>query len=143
MISSEGIMNNLAIIPARGGSKRIPRKNIKDFLGKPLIAYSIETALQSGLFDEVMVSTDDYEIVEVAKKFGAQVPFIRSAEKSSDLATTTDVIIEVLEKYKSILKKEYKLVCCIYPAAPLIEPLDLITGYKMLCEEKFHSLFPE
>jgi len=135
-------MSNLALIPARGGSKRIPRKNIKDFLGKPIIAYSIETALHSGLFDEVMVSTDDNEIAEVAKKFGAQVPFIRSAENSTDLATTTDVIIEVLGNYKYILKKEFKFVCCIYPAAPLIEPQDLIAGYNLLCEEKFHSLFP-
>lgn len=135
-------MSNLAIIPARGGSKRIPRKNIKDFLGRPILSYSIKTALQSRLFDEVMVSTDDYEIAEVAKKFGAQVPFIRSEENSTDFAATVNVIIEVLAKYKAVLNKEFKFVCCIYPAAPLIEPQDLITGYNLLCEGKFHSLFP-
>ena len=83
-------MKNLAIIPARGGSKRIPRKNIRDFLGKPMIAYSIETALESGLFDEVMVSTDDGEIAEVAKKYGAKVPFMRSKEMADDYATLSE-----------------------------------------------------
>ena len=91
-------MNNLAIITARGGSKRIPRKNIRDFLGKPIIAYSIKTALKSDVFDEVMVSTDDDEIAEIAEKFGAKVPFKRSAETSNDTATTTDVILEVLNE---------------------------------------------
>ena len=79
-------MKNLCIIPARGGSKRIPRKNIKPFMGKPIIAYSIEAALNSGLFDEVMVSTDDEEIANVAKKFGASVPFLRSAKTANDYA---------------------------------------------------------
>ena len=93
-------MKNIAIIPARGGSKRIPRKNIKSFLGKPIIAYSIEAALQSGLFDEVMVSTDDEEIAEIACGYGAKVPFMRSAETSNDYAGTADVILEVLEMYQ-------------------------------------------
>ena len=85
-------MSNLCIIPARGGSKRIPKKNIKEFLGRPIIAYSIRTAIDSKLFDEVMVSTDDIEIAEIAKKYGAKVPFIRSLKNSSDFATTFDVI---------------------------------------------------
>lgn len=93
-------MKNICIIPARGGSKRIPRKNIKPFMGKPIIAYSIEAALQSGLFDEVMVSTDDEEIAEIACGYGAKVPFMRSAETSNDYAGTADVILEVLEMYK-------------------------------------------
>lgn len=93
-------MKNICIIPARGGSKRIPRKNIKTFMGKPIIAYSIEAALQSGLFDEVMVSTDDEEIAEIACGYGAKVPFMRSAETSNDYAGTADVILEVLEMYK-------------------------------------------
>ena len=88
-------MNNLCIIPARGGSKRIPRKNIKHFLGKPIIAYSIEAALSSGLFSEVMVSTDDNEIAEIALKFGATVPFLRSELNANDFATTVDVLKEV------------------------------------------------
>ena len=92
-------MKNLAIIPARGGSKRIPRKNIKDFLGKPIIAYSIETALHSGLFEEVMVSTDDEEIAETAIQYGAKIPFMRSKETANDFATLSDVIDEVKKIY--------------------------------------------
>ena len=91
---------NICIIPARGGSKRIPRKNIKNFLGKPIIAYSIEAAQKSGLFDEIMVSTDDPKIAETAKKHGAKVPFLRSTENANDFATLADVLIEVVEQYK-------------------------------------------
>ena len=94
------MMKALAIITARGGSKRIPKKNIKDFLGKPLIAYSIEAALGSGVFDEVMVSTDDDEIASIAIKYGAKVPFKRSAKTSDDFATTADVLLEVIEEYE-------------------------------------------
>ena len=85
-------MKTLAMITARGGSKRIPRKNIKEFNGKPIIAYSIEAALGSGVYDEVMVSTDDEEIAEISKRFGASVPFLRSEKTSNDFATTTDVL---------------------------------------------------
>ena len=92
-------MKNLCIIPARGGSKRIPRKNIKPFMGKPIIAYSIEAALNSGLFDEVMVSTDDEEIADIAKQYGAKVPFYRSTETANDFATTVDVLEEVVRMY--------------------------------------------
>jgi len=106
-------MNNLAIIPARGGSKRIPRKNIKDFLGKPIIAYSIEAAFQSKLFDEVMVSTDDEEIAQVAIKYGAKVPFLRSSENANDNATIFDAINEVLVYYR---KQGYtpNIISCIF-----------------------------
>ena len=93
-------MKNIAIIPARGGSKRIPRKNIKPFMGKPIIAYSIEAALESGLFDEVMVSTDDEEIAMVARQYGAKVPFMRSAVTANDYATMENVIEEVLKCYQ-------------------------------------------
>ena len=92
-------MKNLCIIPARGGSKRIPRKNIKEFLGKPIIAYSIEAALKSELFDEVMVSTDDAEIAAIAKRHGASVPFMRSAETANDYAILADVLNDVLKCY--------------------------------------------
>ena len=102
-------MKNIAIIPARGGSKRIPRKNIKPFMGKPIIAYSIEAALESGLFDEVMVSTDDEEIAMVARQYGAKVPFMRSAETANDYATTADVMLEVLECYK-----KQRIPCAVY-----------------------------
>ncbi|MBR2163562.1 MAG: pseudaminic acid cytidylyltransferase, partial [Campylobacter sp.] len=93
-------MNALAIITARGGSKRIPRKNIKEFMGKPMIAYAIDACKDSGIFDEIMVSTDDDEIATVAREFGANVPFMRSAKNSDDYATTNDVLTEVLEQYQ-------------------------------------------
>lgn len=127
-------MKNLCIIPARGGSKRIPRKNIKDFLGRPIIAYSIDAALQSGLFDEVMVSTDDEEIAEVARQYGANVPFMRSAETSNDFATTADVIIEVIDKYKE-MNEEFDTVTCIYSTAPFVTPSRLCEAFAMLNED--------
>lgn len=127
-------MKNIAIIPARGGSKRIPRKNIKPFMGKPIIAYSIEAALQSGLFDEVMVSTDDEEIAEIACKYGAQVPFMRSAEMSNDYAGTADVILEVLRMYKE-QGREFETVCCIYSTAPFVTPERLREAYGKMNSE--------
>src|SRR5699024_4916583 len=108
------MIKNLCIIPARGGSKRIPRKNIKNFMGKPIIAYSIEAALQSGLFDEVMVSTDDEEIAEISKKYGAKVPFLRSNKNADDNATTLDVLLEVIENYK-VLGRTFENIACLYP----------------------------
>jgi len=93
-------MKAVAIITARGGSKRIPRKNIREFNGKPIIAYSIEAAIESGMFDEVMVSTDDEEIAEISRKYGAKVPFMRSEKTSSDTATTADVLLEVLKNMR-------------------------------------------
>ena len=109
----------IAIITARGGSKRIPKKNIKDFCGKPIIAYSIEAAIESGLFDEVMVSTDSEEIADVAREYGASVPFMRSEKTSDDYATTNDVLREVITEYKK-RGKEYDIVVCMYPTAPFI-----------------------
>ncbi len=134
-------MNNLAIIPARGGSKRIPRKNIKDFLGKPIIAYSIEAALKSGLFDEVMVSTDDKEIAEIAEKFGAKVPFMRSAEAANDYAPLNVVFLEVVEKYKE-QGKFFDNYCLILPTAPLISIERLRQGYQILLNSDFDSVRP-
>ena len=127
-------MKNIAIIPARGGSKRIPRKNIKPFMGKPIIAYSIEAALQSGLFEEVMVSTDDEEIAGIACKYGAKVPFMRSAEMSNDYAGTDDVILEVLRKYKE-QGREFETVCCIYSTAPFVTPERLREAYGKMNSE--------
>ena len=117
-------MKKLAIIPARGGSKRIPKKNIKPFLGKPIIAYSIERALESKLFDEVIVSTDDKDVAEIAVRYGAKVPFFRSINNSGDHATTIDVIEEVLNEYKG-LNKFFDFTCCIYPCAPFISVKNL------------------
>ena len=134
-------MSNLAIIPARGGSKRIPRKNIKLFLGKPIIAYSIEVALSSGLFDEVMVSTDDAEIAAIATQYGATVPFIRSEKTSNDFATTFDVVEEVINSYK-VRGIEFECICCIYPCAPFVFEQKLKSAYNLLVEEHFDTVFP-
>ena len=124
-------MNRIAIIPARGGSKRIPRKNIKPFCGKPILVYSVEAALKSNLFDEVMVSTDDGEIAEIAKQYGASVPFFRSAETSNDFATTEDVLIEVIEEYK---KRDifFSEICCIYPTAPFVTSQKILKAKELL-----------
>jgi len=132
---------NIAIIPARGGSKRIPRKNIRDFLGKPIIAYSIEAALQSQLFDEVMVSTDDEEIAEVAKNYGAKIPFMRSKKNANDFATTADVLIEVIEEYKK-LGKEFDYLCCIYPTAPFVTDQKLKDSFNLMIKERADSVIP-
>lgn len=134
-------MKNLCIIPARGGSKRIPRKNIKLFMGKPIIAYSIEAALQSGLFDEVMVSTDDEEIAEVARQYGARVPFMRSEETSNDYAGLADVIDEVLSKYKC-LGYIFNNWCCILSTAPFISLSLLIESYNSFEIHGFDTLRP-
>lgn len=112
-------MKRLAIITARGGSKRIPRKNIKPFLGKSILAYSIEAAVACGLFDEVMVSTEDEEIAEIAKRYGAKVPFYRSEKTAGDFATTNDVLLEVIEEYEK-RGQFFDVACCIYPTAPFV-----------------------
>ncbi|MFK5882067.1 MAG: 2-C-methyl-D-erythritol 4-phosphate cytidylyltransferase, partial [Sulfurospirillum sp.] len=108
----------IAIIPARGGSKRIPKKNIRDFLGKPLIAYSIEVALASNLFEKVIVTTDDEEIAEIARKYGAKVPFLRPKELSDDFTGTQDVINHAIA-YLENQGEYYEYICTIYATAPL------------------------
>ena len=132
---------NIAIITARGGSKRIPHKNRKEFCGKPIIEYSIEAAKQAGIFDTVMVSTDDNKIAEIAKNAGAEVPFMRSAETSNDYATTADVLMEVLEKYKE-RGIRYENACCIYPTAPFVTGNKLRRAMDMLVNEKKDSVMP-
>ena len=134
-------MRNIAIITARGGSKRIPLKNIKPFLNKPIIAYSIEAALSSGLFDEVMVSTDNDQIATVAKQYGAKVPFLRSAYTASDIATTADALIEVLNVYQK-KGKTFDYACCLYPTAPFITSEKLIDAFDFLLQKKYFSVFP-
>ena len=131
---------NLAIIPARGGSKRIPRKNIKDFCGKPIIAYSIETAIKSGLFDKVIVSTDDEEIAEVARSYGAEVPFMRPKELADDYSTTTDVIQHAISRFIDAGLK-INNVCCIYATAPFIQSKYLKKGRELIQQKGIEFAF--
>lgn len=134
-------MKALAIITARGGSKRIPRKNIKEFCNKPIIAYSIEAALQSGCFSTVMCSTDDEEIAAIAKQYGAEVPFYRSPETSNDYATTADVLKEVIAEYeKRGITFDY--FCCLYPTAPFVSPEKIRYGYDMMIEKNANGAMP-
>lgn len=121
---------SIAIITARGGSKRIPKKNIKDFCGKPIIAYSIIAALDSGIFDEVMVSTDSEEIADIAKLYGANIPFMRSEKTASDYATTRDVLMEVLSEYQK-RGRFFDDMTCIYPTAPFITAKKLADAVKV------------
>lgn len=134
-------MKTIAIIPARGGSKRIPRKNIKNFLGKPILAYSIKVALDSNLFDEVMVSTDDDEIAAIARSCGAVVPFMRSKSNSDDFASTVGVILEVLKEYEGVGRK-FQFGCCIYPTAPFIKPERLTEGFRIMVGGNYDTVFP-
>lgn len=122
---------NIAIIPARGGSKRIPRKNIKLFHGKPMIAWSILAAQQAGCFQRIIVSTDDAEIAAVAQEYGAEVPFVRPAEIANDYATTGEVISHAMT-WLNEQGKMPELVCCLYATAPFVEPDDLRQGLALL-----------
>jgi N-acylneuraminate cytidylyltransferase len=133
--------NAVAIIPARGGSKRIPRKNIRPFCGHPIIWYSIKAALDSGCFGEVMVSTDDQEIADIAKGMGASVPFMRSKENSNDYSSTADVLEEVLLKYRK-LGKDYNFFCCLYPTAPFVSKDRLRQGFELLKSSGADSVLP-
>ena len=131
----------IAIITARGGSKRIPKKNVKEFCGKPIIAYAIKAALDSGIFDEVMVSTDSEEIAEIARAYGAKVPFMRSAKTSDDFATTADVLMEVLERYQE-MDRTFDVMSCIYPTAPFVTPQKLQSAYDTLKKEQAVMAMP-
>ena len=131
-------MKSICIITARGGSKRIKNKNIKIFFGKPLIYYSIKAAVKSNLFDKVVVSTDSKKIANIAIKYGAEVPFLRSKKLSSDKATTDLVLLDAINMLKS---KNYKIHACIYPTAPLIKEIDLIKAHKKLLFSKSDSIF--
>lgn len=134
-------MEKIAIITARGGSKRIPKKNIKEFCGKPIIAYSIEAALESGVFDEVMVSTDSEEIAEIAKKYGAKIPFMRSEATSNDFATTSDVLMEVFAEYEK-MGRPIEYACCIYPTAPFVTAKKLQNAMSTLIEDNADTVMP-
>lgn len=132
---------NIAIITARGGSKRIPHKNIKDFCGKPILAYSIEAALDSGVFDEIMVSTDSEEIAEIAKRFGAKVPFFRSDENSNDYSTTVQVLLEVLTAYENKGCK-FDQMCCLYPTAPFVTAKKIREALSLMQQSQADAVVP-
>ncbi|MGB3908709.1 MAG: pseudaminic acid cytidylyltransferase [Methanomethylovorans sp.] len=132
---------SIVIVPARGGSKRIPHKNIKFFCGQPIIKYSIDAALESGCFDEIMVSTDDEEIAKIAKKYGAKVPFLRSEFNSNDFATVADVLKEVIEKYEQN-GIYYNYLCCIFPTAPFISPERLKEAMSLLIKTGADCVLP-
>ncbi|MFD2937209.1 pseudaminic acid cytidylyltransferase [Spirosoma flavum] len=134
-------MSNIAIITARGGSKRIPRKNIRLFLGKPIIAYVIDAALQSGLFSEVMVSTDDDEIAAIARQYGASVPFLRQPKTADDFATTADVLGEVISQYAQ-QGQVFTHACCLYPTAPFVTSDLLKQAFSTLTEKQFDTVYP-
>ncbi|MDA8162358.1 MAG: pseudaminic acid cytidylyltransferase [Desulfobacteraceae bacterium] len=132
---------NIAIIPARGGSKRIPRKNIKDFCGRPVIAYSIDAALSCGLFERVIVSTDDADIASVARRYGAETPFLRPAELSGDFTATADVVIHAIEWLKTGGFSPEN-VCCIYATAPFITSELLRNSFDKLKTSCATAVFP-
>lgn len=134
-------MEAIAIIPARGGSKRIPRKNIKDFIGKPMISYSIEAAIKSKMFSRVIVSTEDIEIAEISKSFGAEVPFFRPTKISDDYATTTEVISHAIEWLQTNQNYYPDLVCCIYATAPLIQIEDIQSGFSLIKDDNWDYVF--
>lgn len=131
---------NIAVIPARGGSKRIPGKNIKLFHGVPVIAYAIKAAKVSEIFDEIFVSTDDEEIAEVAVSFGATIPWMRPKDLSDDYATTVNVMQDAVKKLKTNLV-DLENICCIYPATPLLRSSFLSEGLKVLEDGDWNYVF--
>lgn len=132
---------NIAVIPARGGSKRIPRKNIRNFYGKPMIAYAIEVAHAAGIFEHIIVSSDDKEIINVAKTYGAEAPFVRPALLSDDFTPTVPVISHTIQSCL-YLGWQIEYVCCIYPTAPFVLADDLHKAYKIMCQTKKGYVFP-
>lgn len=132
---------NIAVIPARGGSKRIPRKNIKEFCGKPMIAYAITAAKESGLFEHIVVSTDDEEIARIANSCGAETPFFRPLELANDFTPTVPVVSHAINACQA-LGWSFNHVCCIYPCVPLIKVDDLFGAYQGLIENQVNYCFP-
>ena len=134
-------MSVIAIITARGGSKRIPKKNIRNFYGKPMLAYAVEAAKKSNLFDEIMVSTNSKEIADIAIANGVKVPFMRSELTSNDFSTTYDVLEEVVTEYKK-QGKVYEELCCIYPCVPFLTGKTLIEAYEVFKQSDADALQP-
>jgi pseudaminic acid cytidylyltransferase len=134
-------MSAIAIIPARGGSKRIPRKNVRTLAGKPAIAYAIDLAHNSGIFERVIVSTDDAEIAEISRKYGAEVPYLRNPELSNDFAVTVDVIADAAQQLQHD-DKSFDYICCIYPVTPLLELNRVKQALNMLETGRWDYVFP-
>lgn len=134
-------MSIVCVITARGGSKRIPKKNIKDFMGQPMIAYAIKAALNSRIFDEIMVSTESEEIANIAQSYGASVPFMRSLKNADDYASTNDVLNEVLSEYEK-RGKSFDELCCIYPCVPLLDAQILKDAYAKFKSQNVNKLVP-
>ena len=131
----------LAIITARGGSKRIPKKNIKEFFGRPMISYAINACKEAGIFSDIMVSTDDNEIAKISKDNGADIPFMRSEKTADDFATTFDVLEEVITEYKKT-GKDYDYICCLYPCVPFLSGETLQSAYNQLAASENDALQP-
>lgn len=134
-------INAIAIITARGGSKRIPGKNIREFLGKPMLSYAVEAALSAGIFREVMVSTEDQEIARIAREAGASVPFLRSEKTADDFATTDDVLMETLAAYQA-RGQVFDYMACIYPTAPFVTAKKLTEAMNLLIEKDAAGVMP-
>ncbi len=131
----------IAVIPARGGSKRIPRKNIKEFCGRPMISWAIKAAENSGLFDHIIVSTDDEEIAQIARDSGAETPFKRPVELADDLTSTVPVVAHAVESCIA-LGWEVNFACCIYPCAPSLQASDLLAAYELAVAQKADFVYP-
>jgi|TARA_Y100000996_G_scaffold229183_1_gene180317 pseudaminic acid CMP-transferase len=134
-------LKNIAIIPARGGSKRIPKKNIREFCGKPMISWTIKEAKKSKLFDEIVVSTEDREIADIAKEYGATIPFNRPIELADDFSTTHSVVLHGIKSLLN-LSWDFDMVCCLYPCSPFITYQDLIATYNLLKENNSLYVYP-
>ena len=132
----------IAVIPARLGSKRIHKKNIKNFAGKPIIAWSILAAIESKIFDKIIVSTDSNEISEIANNFGAETPFLRPKQLSDDITPTVPVISHAIQATRDATMLDIDYCCCIYPCSPLIQSSDLVDAFDMLLEKKAHFVYP-
>jgi N-acylneuraminate cytidylyltransferase len=136
------MQDSIAVIPARGGSKRIPQKNIRDFFGKPMLGYAINACQEAGIFSEIMVSTDTDEIAGIARQYGVQVPFLRSPETSNDTAITFDVLNEVVTIYQQRLKQEFLNICCVYPCVPFLTGKTLKDAYNQFLSSDVDALQP-
>ena len=135
-------MESIALIPARGGSKRIPQKNIKEFCGKPIIYWTIRAALESNIFKDIIISSDDSEIIDIARGFGVKAPFVRPKKISGDYSTTHEVVFHAIKKLNELGVSEFNSLCCLYPCSPLINPSDIKASYRILESNPDKYIYP-